>query len=143
PERPDVLFIPGYYTDAGLIARQARSLGLATTLLGADGWDSPKVGGVGGGAGLGERAPGSGGMGLSEARRDRGRGHGGRLFREPLLGGRSRARRAPVRGGLQGSLRRRARLDRGVLLRRDASAGRRDHARRLDRGKASPGGPGL
>ena len=25
PDQPDVLFIPGYYTDAGLIARQARS----------------------------------------------------------------------------------------------------------------------
>jgi branched-chain amino acid transport system substrate-binding protein len=50
PERPDVLFIPGYYTDAGLIARQARSLGLTATLLGADGWDSPKLVEIGGDA---------------------------------------------------------------------------------------------
>jgi branched-chain amino acid transport system substrate-binding protein len=50
PERPDILFIPGYYTDAGLIARQARSLGLTTTLLGADGWDSPKLAEIGGSA---------------------------------------------------------------------------------------------
>ena len=28
PSSPDVLFIPGYYTDAGLIARQARALGI-------------------------------------------------------------------------------------------------------------------
>jgi branched-chain amino acid transport system substrate-binding protein len=47
-ERPDVLFVPGYYTDAGLIARQARSLGLKAVLLGADGWDSPKLVEIGG-----------------------------------------------------------------------------------------------
>jgi branched-chain amino acid transport system substrate-binding protein len=48
PQNPDVLFIPGYYTDAGLIARQARSLGIKATLLGADGWDSPKLVEIGG-----------------------------------------------------------------------------------------------
>ncbi len=48
PLDPDVLFIPGYYTDAGLIARQAKSLGLKATLLGADGWDSPKLVEIGG-----------------------------------------------------------------------------------------------
>jgi branched-chain amino acid transport system substrate-binding protein len=48
PSHPDVLMIPGYYTDAGLIARQARSLGLTATLLGADGWDSPKLVEIGG-----------------------------------------------------------------------------------------------
>lgn len=46
--RPDVLFIPGYYTDAGLIARQAKSLGLQAVLLGGDGWDSPKLTEIGG-----------------------------------------------------------------------------------------------
>jgi branched-chain amino acid transport system substrate-binding protein len=50
PEQPDVLFIPGYYTDAGLIARQAKSLGVGATLLGADGWDSPKLVEIGGAA---------------------------------------------------------------------------------------------
>jgi branched-chain amino acid transport system substrate-binding protein len=50
PENPDVLFVPGYYTDAGLIARQARTLGLKATLLGADGWDSPKLVEIGGAA---------------------------------------------------------------------------------------------
>jgi branched-chain amino acid transport system substrate-binding protein len=48
PLRPGVLFLPGYYTDAGLIARQARSLGVSATLLGADGWDSPKLVEIGG-----------------------------------------------------------------------------------------------
>jgi branched-chain amino acid transport system substrate-binding protein len=48
PQNPDVLFVPGYYTDAGLIARQARSLGLMAVLLGADGWDSPKLAEIGG-----------------------------------------------------------------------------------------------
>ena len=48
PKAPDVLVIPGYYTDAGLIARQARALGLKAVLLGADGWDSPKLIEIGG-----------------------------------------------------------------------------------------------
>ncbi len=48
PFAPDVLFVPGYYTDAGLIARQARGLELKATLLGADGWDSPKLVEIGG-----------------------------------------------------------------------------------------------
>ena len=47
---PAVLFIPGYYTDAGLIARQARGLALTATLLGGDGWDSPKLSEIGGAA---------------------------------------------------------------------------------------------
>jgi branched-chain amino acid transport system substrate-binding protein len=48
PQNPDVLFVPGYYTDAGLIARQARSLDLKSVFLGADGWDSPKLTEIGG-----------------------------------------------------------------------------------------------
>ncbi len=48
PRNPDVLVVPGYYTDAGLIARQAKALGLSATLLGADGWDSPKLVEIGG-----------------------------------------------------------------------------------------------
>src|SRR5262249_3439066 len=47
---PAVLVVPGYYTDAGLIARQTRALGLKTVLLGADGWDSPKLTEIGGAA---------------------------------------------------------------------------------------------
>jgi branched-chain amino acid transport system substrate-binding protein len=40
---PDVLFIPDYYNKVGLIAKQARQLGLKSTLLGGDGWDSPEM----------------------------------------------------------------------------------------------------
>jgi branched-chain amino acid transport system substrate-binding protein len=38
--KPEAIFIPGYYSDAGPIARQARELGLEAVLLGGDGWDS-------------------------------------------------------------------------------------------------------
>ncbi|HET9794036.1 MAG TPA: ABC transporter substrate-binding protein [Thermoanaerobaculia bacterium] len=47
---PDVLFVPGYYTDVGLIARQKKSLGVPGTLLGGDGWDSPRLTEIGGDA---------------------------------------------------------------------------------------------
>ncbi len=40
---PEAIFIPAYYTEVGLIARQARQLGLKAVLLGGDGWDSPKL----------------------------------------------------------------------------------------------------
>jgi len=46
----DVIFIPGYYTEVGLIARQARELGIKSPLLGGDGWDSPKTIEIGGAA---------------------------------------------------------------------------------------------
>jgi branched-chain amino acid transport system substrate-binding protein len=46
----DVVFVPGYYTDVGLIARQKKSLGVAGTLLGGDGWDSPRLVEIGGDA---------------------------------------------------------------------------------------------
>ena len=42
-KKPDVIYIPGYYTEIGNIAVQARSLGMEQTLLGSDGWDSPKL----------------------------------------------------------------------------------------------------
>ncbi len=41
--KPDVIFIPGYYTEVGNIAVQARSLGMKQPLMGGDGWDSPKL----------------------------------------------------------------------------------------------------
>ena len=46
--KPEVIFIPGYYTEVGLIARQARELGIQQTLLGGDGWDSEKTIEIGG-----------------------------------------------------------------------------------------------
>lgn len=40
---PDVIFIPGYYQEAGLIIKQAREMGIGVPLLGADGWDTPAL----------------------------------------------------------------------------------------------------
>ncbi len=37
----DVIFLPGYYQEAGLIIKQARDLGITAPVLGADGFDSP------------------------------------------------------------------------------------------------------
>ena len=45
---PDLIVVPGYYTEVGLIAQQARGLGIATPLLGGDGWESPKLLEIGG-----------------------------------------------------------------------------------------------
>lgn len=50
---PEALFIPGYYTDVGLIAKQARGLGYQGILLGGDGWDSGELVNVGGDAIIG------------------------------------------------------------------------------------------
>ncbi|MDP3025516.1 MAG: ABC transporter substrate-binding protein [candidate division Zixibacteria bacterium] len=47
-KKPDVIFIPGYYTEVGLIARQARDLGITIPLIGGDGWDSPRLIEIGG-----------------------------------------------------------------------------------------------
>ncbi|MBX3039512.1 MAG: ABC transporter substrate-binding protein [Bdellovibrionaceae bacterium] len=44
---PDAIFIPGYYTEVGLIAQQARDLGIKVPLLGGDGWDSTKLSEIG------------------------------------------------------------------------------------------------
>lgn len=42
-KKPEAIFVPGYYTEVGLIARQARQLGMNIPLLGGDGWDSEKL----------------------------------------------------------------------------------------------------
>ena len=39
----DVIFIPGYYDEAGLIIKQARDLGIDVPILGADGFDAPEL----------------------------------------------------------------------------------------------------
>ena len=45
---PQVLFIPGFYTEVGQIAIQARDLGITYPMVGGDGWDSPTVIQIGG-----------------------------------------------------------------------------------------------
>lgn len=44
----EAIFIPGYYTDVGLIAKQTRELGITVPLLGGDGWESSKLSEIGG-----------------------------------------------------------------------------------------------
>lgn len=45
---PDVIYIPGYYGEVGLITKQARMIGLTQPLLGGDGWDAPELWQLGG-----------------------------------------------------------------------------------------------
>jgi branched-chain amino acid transport system substrate-binding protein len=45
---PEAIYAPGYYTEVGTVARQAKDLGLTVPLLGGDGWDSPKLTEIGG-----------------------------------------------------------------------------------------------
>jgi len=46
--KPKVLVIPGFYTEVGQIAIQARDLGMTVPMVGGDGWDSPTVIEIGG-----------------------------------------------------------------------------------------------
>jgi len=41
--RPDCVFVPGYYVDSATLIRQARAKGIKTIFLGGDGWDSPRL----------------------------------------------------------------------------------------------------
>ncbi len=40
---PDVVFLPAYYNDVGLIAQQARRQGIERPLVGSDAWSSPEL----------------------------------------------------------------------------------------------------
>ena len=40
---PDVLFLPAYYNDVGLISQQARRQGITQPLVGSDAWSSPEL----------------------------------------------------------------------------------------------------
>jgi branched-chain amino acid transport system substrate-binding protein len=45
---PDVIVAMGYYTEGGLICRQARDLGLTMPIMSADGWEAPELIEIGG-----------------------------------------------------------------------------------------------
>jgi len=45
---PEAIFAPCYYTEAGLIARQARELGITVPVFGGDGWEAPELLEIGG-----------------------------------------------------------------------------------------------
>ncbi len=47
---PEVIFVPGYYTEAGLIAKQVAEQNMNVKLIGGDGWDSPRTVEIGGAA---------------------------------------------------------------------------------------------
>jgi len=47
---PDVIVLPDYYNVVGLIAKQARDMGITSQLLGGDGWESEELTKIGGDA---------------------------------------------------------------------------------------------
>ncbi len=49
-KKPDVIYVPGYYGEVGIISKQARELGMEMPILGGDGWDSPNIWDLGGDA---------------------------------------------------------------------------------------------
>ena len=40
---PEVVFVPGYYPEVGLILKQARQLGVSVPFIGCEAWDSPTL----------------------------------------------------------------------------------------------------
>jgi branched-chain amino acid transport system substrate-binding protein len=40
---PDVVFLPGYYPEVGIILKEARQLGIAVPFIGCEAWDSPTL----------------------------------------------------------------------------------------------------
>jgi branched-chain amino acid transport system substrate-binding protein len=45
---PEGIFLPGYYTEVGLIVLQARQLGITCPIFGGDGWESASLVPIGG-----------------------------------------------------------------------------------------------
>lgn len=41
--KPDIIYVPGYYSEVSLIAKQAREAGITVPLAGGDGWDSASL----------------------------------------------------------------------------------------------------
>jgi branched-chain amino acid transport system substrate-binding protein len=46
--KPEAIYLPGYYSNVGIIAREARKLKMNMPILGGDGWDSPELWKLGG-----------------------------------------------------------------------------------------------
>jgi len=46
--QPEAIIVPGYYTEAALIVKQARELNMTMPIVGGDGWDSAKLVEIGG-----------------------------------------------------------------------------------------------
>lgn len=49
-DAPDILVLPDYYNVVGLIAKQARGMGIESQFLGGDGWESEDLAKIGGDA---------------------------------------------------------------------------------------------
>ncbi|MBX7115587.1 MAG: ABC transporter substrate-binding protein [Myxococcaceae bacterium] len=49
-QKAEGIYVPGYYNDVGIIARQAKELGVKAVMMGGDGWDSDKLFELGGAA---------------------------------------------------------------------------------------------
>ncbi|HUS09157.1 MAG TPA: ABC transporter substrate-binding protein [Pyrinomonadaceae bacterium] len=49
-KNPDVIYVPGYYGEVGVIAKQAKQLDIKAPMLGGDGWDSTQLWDLGGDA---------------------------------------------------------------------------------------------
>jgi len=49
-ENAEAVFVPSYYTEAALIVRQARDLGITVPFFGGDGWEAPQLLEIGGAA---------------------------------------------------------------------------------------------
>ncbi len=45
---PDMIYCPNYYTEAALMTKQARALGLTQQIIGGDGYDAPELISIGG-----------------------------------------------------------------------------------------------
>jgi len=45
---PEVIYVPGYYGEVGVISNQTKQLGIKAPLLGGDGWDAPQLWQLGG-----------------------------------------------------------------------------------------------
>ncbi len=49
-QNPEGIFVPGYYTEVGLICLQAKQLGITVPIFGGDGWESSALVPIGGAA---------------------------------------------------------------------------------------------